>query len=469
MATNNILDLDVAALSERLRTKKLSPVEVTSAYLDRIGRVDDKIRAYITVTADEALEAAKKAEAEIVAGNWRGPFHGVPIGLKDLLYTKGVRTTGGSKILAEFRPDFDATSWARLKAQGAVLLGKLNLHEFAYGVTSSNPHWGVCRNPYALDRIPGGSSGGSAAAIVARTAAATIGTDTGGSIRIPASLCGCVGLKATWSRVSRYGVIPLAYTMDHVGPITRTVRDAALMLNVIAGYDPSDSTSSREPVPDYTAMLNAGVKGLRIGVVRELLDGLSDDVAKSFKAAMTQLADLGASVDEVSIPTLPSANVINSIATFTEALEYHEEWMRTRPGDYGADVRRLLESGMAITGVAYVRAQRARGKILADALAAMERHHVLAAPGSAITAPKIGESRLLGEDEPRVDVVDKILRFTAPFDCTGQPALAIPTGLGSDGLPLSMQIIGRPFDEPSVLRVSSAYEAVRGAIPAPSI
>jgi aspartyl-tRNA(Asn)/glutamyl-tRNA(Gln) amidotransferase subunit A len=298
---------------------------------------------------------------------------------------------------------------------------------------------------------------------------ATIGTDTGGSIRIPASLCGCIGLKPTWSRVSRYGVIPLAYTMDHVGPITRTVRDAALMLNVIAGHDPLDSTSSREPVPDYTAMLNAGVKGLRIGVIRELLDGLSDDVAKSFKAAMTQLADLGASVDEVSIPTLPAANVINSIATFTEALEYHEEWMRTRPGDYGADVRRLLESGMAITGVAYVRAQRARAKVLADALAAMDKHHVLAAPGSAIAAPKIGESRLVGEGGVRVDLVDKILRFTAPFDCTGQPALAIPTGLDTDGLPLSMQIIGRPFDEPSVLRVASAYESARGAIAPPLI
>ena len=199
------------------------------------------------------------------------------------------------------------------------------------------------------------------------------------------------------------------------------------------------------------------------------MDGLSDDVAKSFKAAMKQLTDLGAAVDEVTIPTLPSANVINSIATFTEALEYHEEWMRTRPGDYGADVRRLLESGMAITGVAYVRAQRARAKVLADALAAMEHHDVLAAPGSAISAPKIGESRLVGEGEPRVDVVDKILRFTAPFDCTGQPALAIPTGLGSDGLPLSMQIIGRPFDEPVVLRVSAAYEAARGPIPPPRI
>jgi aspartyl-tRNA(Asn)/glutamyl-tRNA(Gln) amidotransferase subunit A len=469
MAPNEILNFDVASLSEHLRTKQISPVEVTKAYLDRIARVDEKIRAYITVTADDALASAKQAEADIVAGNWRGPFHGVPIGLKDLLYTKGVLTTGGSKILADFRPGFDATTWARLKTQGAVMLGKLNLHEFAYGVTSSNPHWGVCRNPYGLDRIPGGSSGGSAAAIVARTAAATIGTDTGGSIRIPASLCGCVGLKPTWSRVSRYGVIPLAYTMDHVGPITRTVRDAALMLNVIAGHDPNDSTSSRELVPDYTATLNAGVKGMRIGIVRELMIGLSADVAKSFKMAMRQLTDLGASVDEVSIPTLPSANVINSIVTFAEALEYHEEWIRMRPDDYGTDVRRLLESGMAITGVAYVRAQRARAKVLADALAAMEQFDVLAAPGSAITAPKIGESRLIGEGEERVDVVDKILRFTAPFDCTGQPALALPTGLGTDGLPLSMQIIGRPFDEPTVLRVSSAYEAARGPLPAPSI
>jgi len=257
--------------------------------------------------------------------------------------------------------------------------------------------------------------------------------------------------------------------MDHVGPITRTVRDAALMLNVIAGYDPKDFTSSHEPVPDYTATLNAGVKGVRIGVIRELMDGLSDDVAKSFKGAMTQLTSLGATVDEVSIPTLPNANVINSIATFVEALEYHEEWMRTRPGDYGTDTRRLLEAGMAITGVAYVRAQRARAKILADALAAMEKFDVLAAPGSAITAPKIGESRLVGQEDSPVDVVDKILRFTAPFDCTGQPALAIPTGLGSDGLSLSMQIIGRPFDEPAVLRVSSAYEAARGAIPPPPI
>ncbi|HSR58819.1 MAG TPA: amidase [Candidatus Binataceae bacterium] len=469
MTSKEILNLDVATLSEHLKAKKLSPVEVTRAYLDRIARIDDKIRAYITVTPDEALAAAKKAESEIVAGNWRGTFHGVPIGLKDLVYTAGIRTTGGSKILGDFRPDFDATCWARLNAQGAMLLGKLNLHEFAYGITSSNPHWGVCRNPYGLDRIPGGSSGGSAAAIVAKAAPATIGTDTGGSIRIPAALCGCVGLKPTWSRVSRYGVVPLAYTMDHVGPITRTVRDAALMLNVIAGHDPNDSTSSREPVPDYTATLNAGIKGMRVGVVRELMTGLSDDVARGFDAAMKQLGALGASVDEVSIPSLPMAGLINGVVTWAEALEYHEEWMRTRKQDYGDDVRRLLEVGMMTTAVSYVRAQRARARMLSEALGALEQHDVLAAPGSAITAPKIGETRILGENEPRVDVVRDILRFTSPFDCTGQPALAIPIGLGSDGLPLSMQIIGRPFGEPAVLQAAAAYEAARAPLPPPSV
>ncbi|HYA34535.1 MAG TPA: amidase, partial [Candidatus Binataceae bacterium] len=253
MASNEILEFDAFELSQKIRNRQLSPVEVTQAYIGRIAELDEHLRSYITVTHDEALAAAKRAEDDISARRSRGPFHGVPVALKDLLYTRGIRTTGGSKILADFVPDFDATAWTRLEAQGAVLLGKLNLHEFAYGVTSSNPHWGIARNPYALDRIPGGSSGGSAAAIVARTAPITIGSDTGGSIRIPAALCGCVGLKPTWSRVSRHGVIPLAYTMDHVGPITRTVRDAAMMLNVIAGHDPADSTSSREPVPDYTA------------------------------------------------------------------------------------------------------------------------------------------------------------------------------------------------------------------------
>src|ERR1700733_9055966 len=235
-----ILNFDVATLAEKIRAKELSPVEITAAYLERIDALQESLRAYITVTADGAREAARQAETEIMAGNWRGPFHGIPIALKDLCNTRGVLTTGGSKILGDFAPDFDCTIWARLRQAGAILLGKLNLHEFAAGATNTNPHWGTCRNPYDRERIPGGSSGGSAAAIVAKMAAATIGTDTSGSIRIPAAFCGCVGMKQTWSRVSRYGVLPLADSLDHAGPITRTVRDAALMLRVIAGHDIHD-------------------------------------------------------------------------------------------------------------------------------------------------------------------------------------------------------------------------------------
>src|SRR5208283_1629705 len=297
-----LLAFDVATLAGKLRHKEISPVELTAAYLERTERLDAKLRCYITVTADDARAAAQRAEREILAGNWRGPFHGIPIALKDLCSTKGIRTTGGSKILAEHVPDFDSTVWARLAAAGAILLGKLNLHEFAAGVTNSKPHSGVCRNPYNLERIPGGSSGGSAVAIVARLAAATIGTDTGGSIRIPAAFCGCVGMKQTWGRVSRFGVLPLADSLDHAGPITRTVRDAAMMLQVIAGHDPHDATSSHEPVPDYVAGLDGDLKGVRVGVIKELLTGLSDEVARSFNEALRQLRILGADVDEVDIP-----------------------------------------------------------------------------------------------------------------------------------------------------------------------
>src|SRR5208282_5008980 len=422
-----LLSFDVAALGEKLQAKEISPVELTEAYLDRIQRTDDKIRAYITVTADLARKAARKAEHEIVAGKWRGPFHGVPIALKDLCYTRGIVTTGGSKILADFKPGHDCTVWARLSRAGAILLGKLNLHEFAYGITSSNPHWGFVRNPYALDRIPGGSSGGSAAAIVARSAAATIGTDTGGSIRIPAALCGCVGLKPTWSRVSRYGVLPLAYTLDHVGPITRTVRDAAMMLQIIAGADRNDSTSSRERVPDFSVGLDGQISGMRIGVIRELNDGLSDDVARSFNAALETLRSLGATVDHVTIPSLPMAGIMNAIITWAEALEIHENWMLTRPQDYGDDVRRILEIGMMTTATSYIRAQRGRACTLAESIAALADRDVLVAPASAIVAPKIGATQILEAREDRVDVVAAILRFTQPFNSTGQPAIAIPT------------------------------------------
>jgi len=294
MSSQELLNLDVATLGEEIRARRISPVELTEAYLARIDAVEKRVMAYITVTADRARADASRADSEIAAGRWRGPFHGVPVALKDLCYTSGIRTTGGAKILADFVPAYDATVWARLAEAGAVLLGKLNLHEFANGASSSNPHFGFVRNPYNLEHIPGGSSGGSGTAIVARTAAATIGTDTGGSIRVPAAFCGCVGMKQTWSRVSRYGVLPLSDSLDHTGPITRTVRDAALMLNIIAGYDPNDASSSREPVPDFTSRLDAGIAGMRFGVIKELTIGASDEVLDSFRAAVKMIESLGA-------------------------------------------------------------------------------------------------------------------------------------------------------------------------------
>jgi aspartyl-tRNA(Asn)/glutamyl-tRNA(Gln) amidotransferase subunit A len=471
MATHaELLSFDVATLGEKIRTRQISPVELTEAYLERIDQFRERLLAYITVNHDDARSAARNAEVEIMAGNWRGPFHGVPVALKDLCYTRGVLTTGGSKILANFVPDFDCTVWARLREAGAVLLGKLNLHEFAAGATNTNPHWGICRNPYNFERIPGGSSGGSGAAIVAHTAAATIGTDTGGSIRIPAAFCGCVGMKATWSRVSRFGVMPLADSLDHAGPITRTVRDAALMLQVIAGHDPHDSTSSTEPVPDYAQALTGDLKGVRIGIIAKLMMGLSDEVAHSFNSALRVLRILGAEVAEVEIANIDMSSTIATNIMFAEAAEYHEQWMRTRAHDYGPDVRRILEAGMLTPAIYYVRAQRSRAAILAETLKALDKFTVLVAPTAAIPAPRIDVGgRALSDSGEPVDMVAAVLRFTAPFNVTGQPALALPTGLSPAGLPLSMQVIGRPFDEATVFKVADAYERARGPLAEPKL
>ncbi|MGH7933981.1 MAG: amidase [Candidatus Binataceae bacterium] len=468
--SDELLSFDVAALAIKLRAKEISPVELTEAYLAQIERLDETLLAYITVTADAAREAARKAEAEITAGKWRGPFHGVPVALKDLCYTKGLLTTGGSRILDEFVPDFDCTLWARLADQGAVLLGKLNLHEFASGATTTNPHWGTCRNPYHHDSVPGGSSGGSAAAIVAKMAAATIGTDTGGSIRIPAAFCGCVVMKQTWSRVSRHGVIPLSDSLDHAGPITRTVRDAALMLQVIAGRDPHDGTSSNEPVPDYSQAFERDIKGARIGVVTELTNALSDEVAHSFHLALQHLADLGAKVEDVSIPAIEACSTIATNIMWAESFEHHEQWMRTQPRDYGFDVRRSLEAGMLTPVTNYIRSQRARAVVLAQALDALEGRIALVAPTASIPAPRIDiGGRALAPGGSPVNMVTAVLRFTAPFNVTGQPALALPTGMSPEGLPLSMQVIGRPFDESSVFTVAAAFEKARGPLPEPKL
>jgi len=459
-----VLTFEVATLSSKLRAREVSSAETTEAYLDWISERDGELGSYITVTQERARADAARADREIAAGDWRGPFHGVPVGLKDNVYTKGILTTGGSKVLADFRPGFDATAWAKLASQGAVLLGKLNLNEFAYGGLRKK-----CRNPYDPERLPGGSSAGPAVAVVAGMCAAAIGTDTSGSIRLPAAQCGCVGLKPTYGRVSRFGVIPLAYTMDHVGPMTRSVQDAALMMNVIAGFDENDSTSSREPVPDFTAALAGGVRGIRVGIIRELSDGLSDEVSRAFAVALTLLASSGAYVEEVSIPSLEFGALINATVTWVEALDYHERWLRERRNDYGREIRLNLETGMMIPALDYFRAQRGRARILAEALGTLRDHDVLVSPGVATTALKVRDY-LRMDDKAKADLgYRNQLRFTQPFNATGQPAMAIPTALASDGLPISMQIVGRPFDEATVLRVAASYEAMRGPLSPPPI
>jgi aspartyl-tRNA(Asn)/glutamyl-tRNA(Gln) amidotransferase subunit A len=453
----------VAELADKFRTRELSPVEVTDAYLARIEQTEARLHAYITVTRDQARASARQAETEIMAGRWRGPFHGVPVALKDLCNTKGILTTSASLVLADHVPDHDATIWARLAAQGAVLLGKLNMHEFACGGTAATA-WGTTLNPYDPERIPGGSSSGSAAAIVARSAAATIGSDTGGSIRIPAAFCGCVGLKQTWSRVSRYGVLPLADSLDHAGPITRSVRDAALMLGLIAGFDPNDPTTSREPVPDYARSLAGDITGMIIGVVRELRNSVSAEVGEGFDNAMKQLVALGAEIEEVSVPSIDAAPMMVLHIIWGEALEYHDQWLRARADRYGKGVKRMLEMAMTMPVTAYIRAQRARSVLLSDALRALQRVDVLAAPVGYTIPPKIADARGSGAAGDLAEMI----RHTAPFNATGQPAIAVPIGITAAQAPLSFQLVGRPFDEVGILRVADAYEQARGPLPLPN-
>lgn len=469
MEQGSILGLDVAALAGKFRARELSPLEVTEAYLDRIAATEPRINAYITVTSELAHEAARQAEAEIAAGRWRGPLHGVPVGLKDLCYTNGILTTGGSKVLANFVPTHDATVWARLREAGAVLLGKLNLHEFACGGTSNNPHFGPVRNPYDPTRIPGGSSGGSAAAVAARSNLATIGTDTRGSIRQPAALCGCVGLKPTYGRVSRYGVVALSYTLDHIGPITRTVRDAALMLNVIAGHDPNDASSSRMPVPDYTRFLGADLKGVRIAVIRDLSDWYEPEVERSFDESLKLLASLGAALDEVSIPSFKLGVSVSGLVARPEMLDYHQDWLLAHPHDYSDAVRPLIEAAMVIPAVTYIRAQRARALMIAESNRVLEKHDVLVTPMCMTTAPLIGQELVRSPAGVEVPYLPTFVAFTGPFDCTGQPAISVPSGLSAAGLPIAIQIAGRAFDEARVLRVADAFERARGPLPPPRL
>ncbi len=450
MQATGLHDLTLSEAAALVRARQVSPVELTRAMLARIERLDGKLASYITVTAEAALAAAEQAERAARAGDER-PMLGVPLALKDLFDTAGVRTTGGAKILAERVPQRDATAVARLRQAGAVLLGKLNMHEFAFGVSTANPHFGTCRNPWDPSRIPGGSSGGSGAALAAGLCYGSLGSDTGGSIRIPAALCGITGLKPTYGRVSRAGVLPLSWSLDHAGPMARTVRDVALMLTVIAGPDPADPAAASVPVSDFTAGLEDGVRGLRIGLPRAyFFEQLEDDVAQAVEAAVAALRAAGAEVREVMVPHLEVAAAAFAPIISAEAAAYHQRWLRERPQDYGEDVRQRLFQGLLYPAVDYVNAQRARRWVLDGFLQVLKEVDVLLTPTVPVTAPPI--------PGPAVATPNPLTRCTFPVNLTGLPALSLPCGFDRQGLPVGLQIIGRPFDEATVLRVGHAYQ-----------
>ncbi len=449
----------VIELARMIAARVISPVDVVREHLDRIARLEH-LRAFITVCGEAALDEARAAEAAVTAGGTLGALHGVPIALKDLFDTRGVRTTGGSRILADHVPDGDATVVRRLREAGAIIVGKLNMHEFAYGPEGLNVHYGDARNPWdaAAERIAGGSSSGSGVAVAAGLAPGALGTDTGGSIRIPASLCGITGLKPTYGRVSRAGALPLSWSMDHIGPMTRSAADCAVMLRAMAGYDAADPTTSVLPVPDYTAALTGDVKGLRIGLLRDFfLDSAAPAVRAAVEQAARTLTAAGAVVDEVRLPLMPHVAAAAFAVVASEALAYHAPLLRTRAADYQADVRQRLMTGVVVSGLHYVRAQQVRSRVRAEVDGALARRDVLLAPSTPITAPMVGESRARSGDTD-VDVRASLIRCTRPFNFSGHPACSVPCGFTQDGLPIGMQIVGRPFDEATVLRAADAYQ-----------
>ena len=454
--TKDLTELTIAEASAAIAAKQLSPADLTEAYLARIEHLQPTVNAYITVTSDRARSDARAAADEITRGTYRGPLHGIPIALKDLYETAGILTTAGSKVHGEYVPKDDSTAARKLREAGSILLGKTNTHEYAWGTTTNNPHYGPTHNPWNLDRIPGGSSGGSGAAIAARMAAGTLGTDTGGSIRIPAALCGCVGLKPTFGRVSKHGVFPMSWQFDHPGPIVKTVEDAAIMLQAIAGYDPRDFSTVPVPVDDYRATLNDGIRGLRIGVPRSFFFGLlQDEVRSAIEDALDVIRGLGAEVRDVEPGLTRELNGEAWPLVLAEGQEYHTAFT-TRKGDFGADLQSVLSAPLP-DALGLTRAYRASYEVKQLFRQALEEVDLLLTPTTMRTASIIGEEQVLVGDT-EMTTGGAFASLTMPFNIAGLPTLALPCGFDADGLPISMQLAGRPFDEATVLRAGHAYE-----------
>ena len=443
----------IAEAAKQIAAKQLSPVELTRACLDRVKALEDRLHAFVHLTEERALAEARDAEKAILAGGPRGPLHGIPIGLKDIVDTKGIPTTCGSKILQDNVPDTDAACAETLAAAGTVLVGKTTTHEFADGGPSFDLPKPPARNPWNTDHFTAGSSSGTGAAVAAGLVLGGIGTDTGGSIRGPAALCGIAGIKPTYGLVSRSGVAPAAFSLDHIGPMAWTAEDCALMLQALAGHDPRDPASADEPVPNYTAALGSGIKGLKIGVIHHFHEvdyKVSAGTQRGIDGAISTLRDLGAEIREVQLSPLQDWQACGSLISITERASAYDEWARTRLGDFSERVQRRLMLGALVSGVDYVQAVRRRRELRAELKAAMAGLDIVltaAAPGE---APKI-------DNVPIWDVFDRP-SFTIPFNVAGYPAISICAGYGEGGLPVAVQLVGKPFDEATVFRVADAFE-----------
>jgi aspartyl-tRNA(Asn)/glutamyl-tRNA(Gln) amidotransferase subunit A len=449
-----LTELSLLDVSAKIRAKEVSPVEVTDACLARAEATEPKLNAFSNLMPEKARAAAKAAEAEIAAGGWRGPLHGIPVGIKELYDVAGEPTTSSSRVRVNWVAETDSASVAQLRAAGAIIMGKTHTHEFAYGFITPES-----RNPWNPDHIPGGSSGGSGAAVAAGSCYVGMGSDTGGSIRQPSALCGTVGLKPTFGRCSRFGVTSLSWSLDHVGPLTRTVGDAAVTLNALAGHDPRDPGSIDVPVDDYALALGRDVKGMRIGVPKNhFFDLLDPEVDSAVRGAIETLAGQGAIVSEVEIPFADQLMAVEFAICLPEASEYHRRMLRESPDLYLPDVQEVLERGEMIPATRYIQALRLRRLIQQGWAAMMRDVDVVIAPSSAVPAPKVGVEEIEWGQGVAEQLMNTFARITAPGNVVGLPAVAMPCGFSSDGLPVGFQAIGRPFEESTVLRLCDAYE-----------
>jgi aspartyl-tRNA(Asn)/glutamyl-tRNA(Gln) amidotransferase subunit A len=454
-----VSDWTIATLARAIAARKISPVEATQEHLARIERLDGRIRAFITVDAEGALATARALEAELVAGRSRGPLHGVPLAHKDLCHVPGLPTSCGTLTREYFTSPFECTAVARLREAGAVMLGKLNMAELAMGPFGDNAHHGDVQNPRREGHCAGGSSSGSAAAVAAGFALAALGSDTGGSIRLPAACCGVVGLKPTYGRVSRAGAMPLSWSLDHMGPLTRTVADAATVLGIIAGYDPRDATSSRRGVPYYERTLETPIAGLRVGVAENYyFDGITDEMAGAVHAALRAIEGLGAVVTQVRLPDPQPLVDVSNVISRSESATIHSRVLRDRPHELQAAVRARLDTGFHISAHDYLQALRLRGRFTrAFVREVFGEVDLLVLPVIPEPAPAL-EAVKAGTADEIVARMGRFSRLTRPFNGLGLPALALPCGALSDSRPLALQIVGRPFDEATVLRLGHAYQ-----------